>query len=111
MSTDNPADGKENHMDTRTRVTLGTTNLSGAYGSGVAVARRPHEDLPRFANDDGVVEVEYRRSENGTYEPLDETYARLTARCEERGIRVLTADQLDAELEAELEAEFGGPAS
>lgn len=88
---------KESHMSTR--VILGTTNLTGAYGSGVAVARRPHEDLPRFANDDGVVEVEYRRSEDSTYEPLDETFARLIARCEERGFRVLTGEQLDAELE------------
>jgi hypothetical protein len=80
------------------RVTLGTTNLTGAFGSGIAVARRPHEDLPRFANDDGVVEVEYRRSENDTYEPLVETYARLISRCEQRGIRVLTDEQLEAEL-------------
>lgn len=97
-----PAMSTQSTTQESTRVILGTTNLAGAYGSGVAVARRPHEDLPRFANDDGVVEVECRRSEDSTYEPLDETFARLIARCEERGFRVLTGEQLDAELEQEF---------
>lgn len=91
-------------MATRTRVIIVEKRLEGPFGSAVLAARIPHEDLPRHANDDGVVEVEFCRpdpEDQQPYEPYDETRARLTIRCLERGFRVLTDQELEDEIDRE----------
>lgn len=89
------------------RVILEERSLRGAYGCTVLAAVVPPEDRPRFANWDGVEEVEMKRTdpETGCYEPEADTEERLRQRLESRGgYRVVTAYELDDELAAECEA-------